>query len=449
MIKVLIIDDEDSLRRVLKKELQRKGFMTEAIGNAEQALQLLKTYNFDVILLDIVMPGMDGITFLKKIRNDPARPSVIVLTGKATVENAVEAMKNGAFDYISKPYKLDELEIIIHRAYEYKNLQKRSEAFGQELSRKEMPEFVCTSKAMQKIMDLIKKIAPTDSPVLIQGESGVGKEILAKAIWHYSKRKDFPFLALNCATLSEHLLESELFGYEKGAFTNAYQTKYGLVEVAEGGTLFLDEIGEFPLALQAKLLRFLDSGEFRRVGGTKLLHGNVRIIAATNRNLEKMVQQGQFRQDLYYRLNVFNITVPPLRERKEEIPALIDHFLTKFNQKYSKQIKGLSPKALEALLQYHWPGNVRELENIIERAVILSETEIIELETLAIPEPKTNVKDTTSNYSLEQIEKAHILRILKQTNWNKSLASQILGIDRKTLYIKMKKYGISQDSIVE
>jgi len=442
MIKVLVVDDEEPFRRLLKKELARKGFNVETAPDGKIALNLLKDTSYDVILLDIVMPGIDGISLMKKLKADPACPVIIVLTGKATVETAVEAMKNGAYDYLTKPYKLDELVIVIHRAYEYGRLTIKNLLLQQELIRKESPaEFVYKSRQLQDILSLIKKIAPTDSPVFIQGESGTGKELVANTIWHYSKRNSLPFIALNCATLSENLIESEIFGHEKGAFTNAYQTKHGIVEVADKGTLFLDEISEMPLGLQPKLLRFLDSGEFRRVGGNKILKVDVRVVTATNRDLKDLIEEGEFREDLFYRLNVINITIPPLRERQEDIEDLAKYFLKKYSQKLSKSINDFTPEAMTLLNNYLWPGNVRELENVIERAVILCDSDRIGPKDLSIPViHPAKEKGATS---LEEIEKDYILRILKDVNGNQSKASQVLGIDRKTLYLKLKKYGIT------
>jgi DNA-binding NtrC family response regulator len=442
-IKILVVDDEEPLRRLLKKELARKGFFVETAPDGQSALSLLKEATFDVILLDIVMPGIDGVTLMTKLKTDPSSPVIIVLTGKATVETAVEAMKNGAYDYLTKPYKLDELTIVIDRAYEFGKLSIKNRLLQQELVRKESPfSFVHKSGQLRDILALIRKIAPTDSPVFIQGESGTGKELIANAIWHYSKRNSSPLVALNCATLSENLIESEIFGHEKGAFTSAYQTKHGIVEVADKGTLFLDEIGEMPLGLQAKLLRFLDSGEFRRVGSNRTLKVDVRIIAATNKNLVDLVQEGNFREDLFYRLNVINITIPPLRERREDIPELAIYFLEKYGRKLSKPVKGYTPGAMDRLNSYNWPGNVRELENVAERAVILCDDEKIGPEDLSIP-VDVSAKGKNAQPSLEEWEKEYILRVLNEAGGNQSKASQILGIDRKTLYLKLKKYGIN------
>jgi two-component system response regulator AtoC len=443
MINILVVDDEEPFRRLLNKELSRKGYAVQVARDGNEALRVLQDNVFDVILLDVVMPGMDGLSLMKKLKEDSGTPAIVVLTGKATVETAVEAMKHGAYDYLTKPYKLDELTIVIERAYEFNRLSVKNKLLEQELVRKESPyEFVGKSRQIQEILALIKKVAPADSSVFIQGESGTGKELIANTVWHYSTRKDAPFIALNCATLSENLIESEIFGHEKGAFTNAYQMKHGLVEVADKGTLFLDEIGEMPIGLQPKFLRFLDSGEFRRVGGNKTLRVDVRMIAATNKDLSGLIKTGHFREDLYYRLNVINVTIPPLRERKEDIAGLAEHFLTKYSQKLSKSITGFTSEALELLAGYKWPGNVRELENVIERAVILCEGDLIGAEDLSISSYSV-VAEMSVNPSLEEMEKNYILRVLKEAGGNQSRASQLLGIDRKTLYLKLKKYDIN------
>jgi DNA-binding NtrC family response regulator len=442
MINILVVDDEEPFRRLLKKELARKGYAVEVASDGREALRLLRDRAFDVILLDVVMPGVDGVSLMKKLKEDSGAPSIVVLTGKATVETAVEAMKNGAFDYLTKPYKLDELAIVVDRAYEFSRLSVKTKLLEQELVRQEAPfEFLGKSRQVQEILALIQKVGPTDSPVFLQGESGTGKELVANTVWHYSKRKDAPIIALNCAALSENLIESEIFGHEKGAFTSAFQTKHGLVEVADKGTLFLDEIGEMPIGLQAKLLRFLDSGEFRRVGGNKNLHVDVRVIAATNKDLSAAIKTGAFREDLYYRLNVINIAIPPLRERREDIDELARHFLAKYAKKLAKPLTDFTAEALELLSGYRWPGNVRELENVIERAVIVCEAGAIGAEDLSISSYDA-VADMSVNPSLEEMEKNYILRVLKEAGGNQSKTSQRLGIDRKTLYLKLKKYGI-------
>ncbi len=446
MIRVLAVDDEEPFRRLLNKELTRKGFSVEVAAEGKAALAKLETGGFDVLLLDILMPGMDGLALMQTLQKHPSAPPIVVLTGKATVETAVEAMKNGAYDYLTKPYKLDELEIVIRRAHEYGALRLKSELLQKELIRKESPvEMVGSSRPMRTLLALIRKIAPSDSNVLILGESGTGKELVANTLWHFSRRSEQPIIALNCATFSEPLMESELFGHEKGAFTTAYETKHGIVEVADGGTLFLDEIAEMPLALQAKLLRFLDTGEFRRVGSNRTRRVDVRLIAATNKDLKAHVVRKNFREDLFYRLNVIRIEVPPLRERREDIPELSRHFIQKYARKMAKSPPGIDEAALSGLAAYDWPGNVRELENEMERALLLCDSEEIGPQDLSL----SGVTDTVTPgdpLRLDELEKACIVKVLRETGGNQSQASRILGINRKTLYLKIKKYGISGPS---
>ncbi|KPK01320.1 MAG: hypothetical protein AMK71_05995 [Nitrospira bacterium SG8_35_4] len=441
-IRILIVDDEEAVRRLLKKELGRKGYHTDTAENGDRACSKLMDSSFDIILLDIVMPGMNGMSMLKKLKNDPAAPAIIVLTGKATVDTAVSAMKAGASDYLT--YKLDELSIVINRAYEQRKLSLENQLLKKELARRESPDtFVGESPRFREILTLIDKIAPTDSTVLISGESGTGKELVAHSIWKKSGRNKKSFIALNCSTLSEHLMESELFGHEKGAFTHALKVKNGLVETANGGILFLDEIAEIPVSLQAKLLRFLDSGDFRRVGGNKSLNADVRVIAATNKNLQEEMIRGKFREDLFYRLNVINIEIPPLRDRKQDIKPLAEHFIRHYGRKISKTVNALDDDAAEMLFRYDWPGNVRELENVIERAVILCESEVITGDDLAI---KGNALSAGSpeHRQLREVERDYILTVLKETGGNQTRASRLLGVDRKTLYLKLKKYGLTQ-----
>ncbi len=445
---ILVVDDEEPVRRLLKKELNRKGFVVDTASNGREALKKVKQKSFDIVLLDIVMPELDGISFLKKLKKDPSSPAIIVLTGRATVDTAVEAMKNGATDYLSKPYKLEELVLVIKRAAEERRLRLENIMFQHALKERFQPEeFVGKSRAYRELLSYIKKVAPTDSSVLITGESGTGKELVARLIWKHSARASGPFLALNCATLSENLMESELFGHEKGAFTSAFKIKYGLVEAADRGTLFLDEIAEMPQQLQAKLLRFLDSGEFRRVGGTKNLRVDVRIIAATNKNLEESIKEGSFRNDLYYRLNVINIHIPPLRERTEDIEPLVRHFIKKYNYRFSRSVREIDRAAVKLLKKYKWPGNVRELENVIERAIILCDSERIERQHLTLPCASVYDDNEPESLRLSDIEKRHIIRVLEQTGWNQSKTSRLLGIDRKTLYLKIKRYGIERGRI--
>jgi DNA-binding NtrC family response regulator len=442
-IKILAVDDEEPFRRLLKKELTRKGYFAETASDGAAAVKMIKEGDYDVVLLDIVMPGINGIEVMEMVKTFPKKPEIIVLTGQATVDTAVQAMKHGAYDYLSKPYKTDELMLLINRAYDYAGLKQENRLLQQELSRTKVISYlVGASKEFGSLLSLIRKAAPSDASILLQGESGTGKEMVAKTIWKSSKRKNGQFVALNCASLSEALLESELFGHEKGAFTNAFQLKNGLVEVADNGTLFLDEIGDMPVSLQAKLLRFLDSGEFRRVGGNRNLKVDVRVIAATNMDIVQLVREGRFREDLYYRLNVVTITVPPLRDRKEDIPVLADHFLRRYAKRSDKHISGISPRALEMLMAYNWPGNVRELENVIERAVILSEGDMLTPSGLSLTSPHSAPSNGHAR-KLEDIERQHIARILKETGGSQKKASELLGIDRKTLYLKLKRYSLS------
>jgi two-component system response regulator AtoC len=449
MIRVLAVDDDEPFRRLLKKELSRKGFAVDVAPEGDTAARMLSDKVYDVMLLDIIMPGINGIELMKKINREPSTPPIIVLTGKATVETAVDAMKNGAFDYLTKPLKLEEMEILIHRASEYGRLSRKNEILEQELLRQEnQHRLVGESQQIKSIIELVKKIAPADSTVLITGESGTGKELVANAIWQYSKRSASPFIALNCATLSGQLIESELFGHEKGSFTTAYKTKYGIVEAANKGTLLLDEVGEFPMELQAKLLRFLDSGEFRRVGGTQTLTADVRVIASTNRDLEDLVGGGQFREDLFYRLNVISIVVPPLRERMEDLPELVKFFMNKYSQNLNKDVGRISGSAMKRLQSYSWPGNIRELENVVERAVILSDSGTIEDDDLSIQGEGAapDERGASDSYpQLEELERDYIERVLSITGGNQSKASQILGINRKTLYHKIKKFGLGNN----
>jgi DNA-binding NtrC family response regulator len=440
-IRVLVVDDEEPFRRLLRNELTRKGYQVDTAGNGREALLTLKEGAFDVVLLDIVMPGINGLEVMRMMEAAPHKPEVIVLTGQATVDTAVQAMKWGAYDYLSKPYKTDELILLINRAYDHARLERENRLLQIELSRaKETDEFVGGSKQFAGMLALIRKIAPTDATVLIQGESGTGKELVANTIWKLSRRKEGQFVALNCASLTETLLESELFGHEKGAFTNAFQLKNGLVEVADNGTLFLDEIGDMPVNLQAKLLRFLDNGEFRRVGSNRSQKVDVRLIAATNRDLSEQMKGGSFREDLFYRLNVVSIGIPPLRERKDDIPVLAGHFLEKYARKSEKRLEGIDDGAMGFLMSYHWPGNVRELENVMERAVILCEGRAIAEADLSFMVPE-RAEHRGAERSLDDIERLHISKVLKETGGNQKRASEILGIDRKTLYLKLKKYN--------
>ncbi len=454
--KILVVDDEASLRLLLSSELSRAGYVVETATDGENALARLREDFFHVVLLDIVMPRMDGIEVLRIIKSEGIPSEVIILTGNATLESAIESMKLGAFEYIRKPYTLNELIIQIDRAIEHQHSQFDLKALRNELIKKgHGGKLVGKSKVMVALQAILERIAPTQSTVLILGDSGTGKELVARSIHDMSPRHDKPFIAINCATFSETLLESELFGYEKGAFTDAKTQKRGLAEIADGGTLFLDEIGEIPMHFQAKLLRFLETGEIRRVGGTKDIMLNVRIICATNQPLEQLVEENKFRADLYYRLNVLCVNIPPLRDRIDDIPLLVNSFLAA--QEFKKEF---DDSAMELLKAYDWKGNVRELKNVIERTCILAQGKIVSADDLSFLRVKKKVDSVPdeeigelppapemmvepgSSWSLKEMERKHILNVLKLTNGHRGKAAKILEINAKTLYLKMKAYNI-------
>lgn len=435
--KLLIVDDEKDLLQLLVKRLTRKGYEVSSAGSAEVALSLLKKDYFDVAIFDIRLPKMDGITLLKETKKIQSDIEIIVLTGHGTIETAIEAMKFGAYDYLTKPYDLADLEITIQKAEDNKKLKARNESMKKIIKQQNEFRIMGESEEIQEVIKLTRRIANSEVPVLIEGESGTGKELFAKALHYWSIRSEEPFVAVNSGALPDQLLESELFGHVKGAFTGANQDKKGLVEAADGGTLFLDELGEMPLSLQVKLLRFLESGEFRRVGDVRERKVHVRIVAATNCQMENEVASGHFREDLYYRLNVVKLVIPPLRERKADIPILIDYFLTEMKNGQKK----LADEALEQLRHYHFPGNVRELHHIIERGVLLARGEVIEVEDLLLSrQQKRRENEEQSLSTLEEMEKAHIKRILQEANWNKTKAADILGISVRNLYRKIEQY---------
>lgn len=449
---MLVADDEASLRLLLSKELARVGYSVDVAADGEETLKMVREGSYHVILLDIIMPRKDGISVLRAIRKENISSEIIILTGNATVESAIECMKLGAFEYVKKPYSLQELLILIERAIVHHHAQIDIKMMKQELHRSGYGgKIVGKSKPIKDLYKIIARIAPTQSTVLILGESGSGKELVSRAIHDESQLKDKPFVAINCASLSETLLESELFGYEKGAFTDAKTQKRGLAEIADGGTLFLDEIGEIPLRFQSKLLRFLETGEIRRVGGTKDIKLDVRIICATNKPLEMLVSQGEFRADLYYRLNVLSITVPPLREHKEDIGLLVENIL--LGQAFTKQF---DKNAMDLLIKYDWPGNVRELKNVIERSCVLCAGNTVtadDLSFLHIPQRNEEEKirmmeeitSESGSLSLKEMERRHIISVLKQVSGHKGKGAKILQINAKTLYYKMKQYNIIQD----
>ncbi len=448
---ILIVDDEQSVVFLLKEELSEieKYDVTVAYDGAE-AINILQSQPFDVVLLDVKMPRVSGIEVLKYIREQHPTTIVLMLTNFADVKTAIETMKLGAYDFVSKPYEREELLATIDRALELRRLTIDNKLMEYELNRQGLArEFIGKSPAIESLIRTAQKIADSTAIVQIQGPSGTGKELIAHLIHTSSPRKNRPFVIVNCASIPDALLESELFGHEKGAFTNAYAMKQGLVEVANGGTLFLDEVGDISPMIQPKLLRFLETGEFRRVGGTNAMKVDVRIVSATNKDLQKEVEAGRFREDLLYRLNVVTLRIPPLKDRKEDIPLLIENFLAKRIK--GKAQKRLSDEALQLLLQYDWPGNVREMEHVIEGAVILSHDEVITAKDLTLTasvrmqksHPVPLLQKEGEYLSLETMEKMQIELVLQKNNYNRSKTAQMLGITPKTLYLKIKRYGIS------
>ncbi|XJZ28909.1 sigma-54-dependent transcriptional regulator [Bacillota bacterium Lsc_1132] len=440
--RLLVVDDEEDIIELLVHRLRRKGFEVDFSLTAEDALPLLKKHYFDVAIYDIRLPKMDGITLLKETKSIQPDIQVLMLTGHGTIETAIEAMKNGAFDYLAKPYNLSELELTITKALENKLLKEKNESMRKIMKQQNGFEIIGENPRFQELLNLTKRVADSDVPVLIEGESGTGKELFAKALHYWSCRAEEPFVAVNSGALPEQLLESELFGHVKGAFTGASQDKKGLVEAANGGTLFLDELGEMPLVLQVKLLRFLETGEFRRVGDIRERRVAVRVVAATNRDLEKEVAAGNFRQDLYYRLNVVKLTIPPLRERKDDLPLLIDFFIKK---RALDREKTMSDEAFAELQAYDFPGNVRELHHLIERGLLLSKGNTIEAEDLLLANHSRNSRSLAKAelHTLEEIEKTHIEKVLKQLAWNKTKAAEVLGISVRNLYRKIEQYAIN------
>jgi len=443
-MRVLVVDDEEPFRILMESELGRMGHSVQCVQSGEEALSALAARDFEVVLLDLKMPGMGGMEALKRMKEAGLSAEVIVLTGHPDIDDAIQAMKLGAYDYLTKPARLSEVEEVLKRAAEKKRLQKENVALRRMVAQTEGPPLILGgSPAIRSLLQMIERIAPTDANVFIQGETGTGKGLVARAIHQGSRRSAQPFLAVNCSAFPEQLLESELFGHEKGAFTGAVSAKPGLFEVADGGTLFLDEVGEMSPAMQAKLLQVLDAGELRRVGSTRTLKVNVRILASTNKDPAQEVQAGRFREDLHYRLNVITVTLPPLRERKDDIPLLIDHFLHQFRLPGQKT-KGVSDKALALLADYPWPGNVRELANAIERLEILSPGPVIGPDDLPpnIRTPHQSVGKEAP--SLSEIERLHILKVLERTQGKKAEAARLLGIHLKTLNRKLKAYRISR-----
>jgi two-component system response regulator AtoC len=438
--RVLVIDDEAGLRRFLAKELTARGFAADAAGSGEEGLRKIADAVHDVVLLDMKMPGMDGLSVLREIRRQEPAPEVLILTGQGSVETAVEAMRAGAFHYLTKPFHLEELEVQIQKAREQSALVRRANAFERLMAGWDA-QLIGASPALERVRELVRKVAPGETSVVIEGESGTGKELIARAIHQGSKRANQPFVVLNCGALQETLLESELFGHEKGAFTGAVRAREGLAEAAHSGTLFLDEIGEMSLAIQAKFLRFLESGDVRRVGSNRTQHVDVRVVAATNRKLADEVKAGRFREDLYYRLRVFAIEAPPLRDRLTDVPELVAHFLETIRGAGSGPFK-IDAEAMEAIRRYTWPGNVRELRNAVERMMLLAEGGRITVACLPPEVGRAVARDELSaeELNLEKVERHLILKALRACGGRKTEAAERLGISLRTLYNKLQIY---------
>ena len=456
--RLLIAEDEANLRLVLQKELQRLGYRVQAANDGEAALRKLEESNVDVLLCDINMPNMDGMELLRRLHERPNPPEVIMLTGQGTIETAVAAMKLGAYDYLTKPYSINELDVRVRQAAEKRNLRVDNQRLRAQIERKStMPEIVSQSRVMAEAIRLVERVAPSEASVLVTGESGTGKELVAQAIHRLSNRATGSFIDLNCAAFQETLLESELFGYEAGAFSGAKARKLGLIELADGGTLFLDEVTELPAALQAKLLRAIETRTFFRVGGVRKVEVNVRIVAATNRNLDTVVGDGGFRADLLYRINSFQIHLAPLRERPEDVEPLMHHMLKQLTGGHPPEVM---PDALERLRSYQWPGNVRQLRNCLERAVLLANDNRITPNELP-PEisrangfvpgaspasvasaPDASVSTGSATGSLRDVEKQQIIAALERTGWHRGKAAEVLGISPSTLYRRLRDYNL-------
>jgi DNA-binding NtrC family response regulator len=440
---LLLVDDEESFRKLVGKELARAGYVVETAGNLEEARRQIAQKSFHLIVLDVRMPDGSGLDLLKEIREIAPTTEVVMLTAYGTVQEAIRAMKDGAYDFLTKPCKLGELEAVLEKAIEKQSLERGNVALQREVDRLQPSErFVGLTAAVRELLRMVARVAETDSTVLIRGESGAGKELVARAVHRQSRRATQPFVVVDCASLHENLLQSELFGHEKGAYTGAIRLKHGLFEVADRGTIFLDEIAEVTPPLQVKLLRVLETGTFRRVGGTVDIKVDVRIIAATNRSLETMMKEGQFREDLYYRLNVFSVHIPPLRERRDDIPPLVEHFIRNSSIVPKRSIT-VSPDAMEVLQRYTWPGNVRELENVVERALILCDGGVVEPEHLPMGVRLTpsfeSGGDDNELLELEEVERRYIKRVLEMCKGHRHRAAAILGISERNLYRKLKE----------
>ena len=460
MANILVVEDEAKMRRLLELNLSEEGHTVHTAADAETGMKFLRKERVDLVITDLRLPGKDGLDFLQAVKSTNAALPVIVMTAYGTVETAVEAMKAGASDYVLKPFSLEEMKLIVGKELGVRRLVEENRSLREALGhRYEFSNIVARSAGMQEVLATVERVAATNSTVLLGGESGVGKDMVARAIHEHSQRRSGPFIKINCTAIPENLLESELFGYEKGAFTGAVNSKPGKFELADKGTIFLDEIGDVPGSTQVKLLRVLQDREFERLGGTKTIKVDVRVVAATNQDLRAALEEGTFREDLYYRLNVVPISIPPLRDRREDVPYLVDHFVARFGRESGKPLKGITPGAQKKLMDFHWPGNVRELENIIERAVALSPGETIDVDDIRLDlspaKPAYGVAAATrgeetgpfppDGTTLEQFEDEIIKESLRRTNGNKSQAARLLGISRNALRYRLSKMGLPDE----
>ena len=451
MATILIVEDEAKMRRLLELNLGDDGFTTLSAGDAETGLRLLQENGVDLVVTDLKLPGMSGLEFLQAVKRQNAALPVVVMTAFGTVETAVEAMKTGASDYVLKPFSLTEMRMVIRKELDVRNLREENRSLREALGKRySHPNIVARSPKMQEVLATVERVAPTNSTVLLGGESGVGKDLIARAIHEKSRRAAGPFLKINSTAIPENLLESELFGFEKGAFTGAVASKPGKFELADKGTLFLDEIGDVPPLTQVKLLRVLQEREFERLGGTRLVKVDVRLIAATNKDLREALEQGTFREDLYYRLNVVPIDIAPLRERKQDIPDLVNLFVSRFTGESGKPVEGITPEAMRILVNYHWPGNVRELQNIVERACALAKGNVLDpsdihLDTRPAKASNGLVGFLPDGMTLEQWEDEMVQEALRRANGNKSQAARLLGLSRNALRYRLSKIGIADE----
>jgi two-component system, NtrC family, response regulator AtoC len=452
---ILIVEDEPKMLRLLELTLAEEGFATRAAADAEAALKLLGQEQMDLVITDLKLPGMNGLEFLQAVKRTNAMIPVVVMTAYGTVETAVEAMKGGASDYVLKPFSLEEIKLIVHKELDVHRLREENRSLREALGhRYEFKNIVARSPKMQEVLSTVDRVAPSNSTVLLGGESGVGKDLIARAIHQHSRRAGGPFIKINSTAIPENLLESELFGYEKGAFTGAVTSKPGKFELADKGTIFLDEIGDVPGSTQVKLLRVLQEREFERLGGTKTLKVDVRVVAATNQDLRVALEQGTFREDLFYRLNVVPISIPPLREHKEDLPYLADYFIERFARDSGKPVTGITAAAQKVLMEFHWPGNVRELENIIERAVALSSGTVLDVSDIRLDRARVEGAATGAGaaapfppegQTLEQFEDDIIKEALRRANGNKSHAARLLGLSRNALRYRLTKIGVPDE----